>query len=362
MATFEKPKESFRRGNIEEHVFDLNDRNHSIFVSKAESPIASIHFVSGFKTDVNNYYRIARRFADIGIESILCPLRDPGYDIDFDAEYNELAKAVYVKGKLDQFTTPNIPIFAGNHSTGGFLFTKLLSQENSAAIIAQRYKGFFMEAPFYGSWFHRHPLVAPAAKAISRRNANELVGNTGIEISLMKRFNEELHEKLAEFKANVTHEQALYFEHITSAFLNSIKETEFPTTIKNMPSLMVLGNNDDYGWNKLSEEIATRINTPIIPVNAGHRVLFKSDEGLREVINFTLETLSGRYENPTPSSTKTFAESTTDKLSRLFHSMSFPSLGIPPKKLPTLNPTANDTNQSSLPSMAQDHKLKDGPQ
>lgn len=235
---------------------------------ECENPIMTAHFVKGFKSSPFLYEQLLEDLVENNINVILVTLPDPLDEIDFFKDYEKLAKAVYIDGELDNYIESNAPLFAANHSTGGFLLTKLLMDEDNAETFKQRYEGALFASPFYGSAYHRSGILAPVAKLYSRIFSESAVGTTWLERQFLKATNATQSEE--DMKEIANHRQALYMNGPTKKLMDDIRKTGFPDTIKDMPISFVLGRQDQVSYNLLSHEVAGALHADIRTLEGGH--------------------------------------------------------------------------------------------
>lgn len=250
---------------------------------ECENPIAEIHFVKGFKSSPFLYEQLLEDLVENNINAVLITLPDPLDEIDFFEDYEKLVKAVYIDGELDDFTTSHAPLFAANHSTGGFLLSKLLMDESNAEIFKDRYESALFASPFYGSAYHRSGILAPLAKLYSRIFSDSAVGTTWLERQFFKATNITLSEEDKKELAN--HRQALYMNGPTKELMDDIRTNGFPHVIKDMSISFVLGQQDQVSYNVLSHEVANEINANVRTLQGGHSQHRKRQFGRDFIVN-----------------------------------------------------------------------------
>lgn len=177
-------------------------------------------------------------------------------------------KAVYVDGELDGLTKSHAPLVAANHSTGGFLLTKLLMDEKHAKTFTDRYESALFASPFYGSAYHRAGVLAPLAKLYSRIFSEHAVGTTWLERQFSKAANAT--QSYEDMKEIANHRQALYMNGPTQKLMEDIRTKGFPDVIKAMPKSFVLGRQDAVSYNLLSYEVASTMNAKATTLEGGH--------------------------------------------------------------------------------------------
>lgn len=256
-----------------------------------ENPIAEIHFIKGFKSHPKYYEDFLKTMHDNGINVVMVTLPDPGDNIDYLEDYEKIAKALLIDGALDRSGYPPTPKFIVTHSTGGYLLTKQLMDEQKAASIHERYQGAYFAAPYYGSKYHRMRGIAPLGRLYSRVFADSAVGTTWLErkgsILLDRLFNQAADpievmqngiEEDEDLKAIANHRQGLYMDGPTRALINEIEAHGFPDAAKSFPTLFLTGTTDNVCLNSLTEKVAGAIGGLHVSVQGGHSLLRKTQE------------------------------------------------------------------------------------
>tara|TARA_B100000242_G_scaffold288679_1_gene257265 strand:- start:2475 stop:3476 length:1002 start_codon:yes stop_codon:yes gene_type:complete len=251
---------------------------------ECDNPIAEIHFIKGFKSSPLLYEDLMEDLMENNINIILVSLPNPLDEIDFFEDYEKIAKAVYLDGELDDITSGTLPLIAANHSTGGFLMTKLLMDEDKAERINQRYTGAIFASPFYGSAYHRNTILAPFTKLYSKIFSRHAVGTTWLERQFTRAAAPLQSEDYLKSMAN--HRQALYMDGPTSELVRDIHAQGFPDILKDIKPTFLLGKKDKVSYNALSHSVAKIMGATIKELNGGHSQIRKSEQGRNFLINY----------------------------------------------------------------------------
>ncbi len=256
-------------------VMELGGIETMVTVAEAENPVATIHFVKGFKSHPVYYKELLDDMTAAGINVVLVTLPDPGEHVDFIEEYEGLVHAVYAEGALDHLVDDTVPRIAAGHSTGAFLFAKMLTKDVLAKTISERYESSFSAAPFFGSKHHNRPLLGRLARLYSTLFADTPVGNTWMERLLSK---SELADR-KDIKMLANHRQALYMDQPTQEFMKHIREHGFSKHARDIDHKFVLGMRDDVSHNGLSREVAQMLDARVIELVGGHSTVRKRPAG-----------------------------------------------------------------------------------
>ncbi|MFN3700384.1 MAG: hypothetical protein ACK4VI_02545 [Alphaproteobacteria bacterium] len=272
---FRHPIEHMRLGGVDTYI----TRAH------IKDPIAEVHFIKGFKSNPYLYEKLLNTLNKSGINVTLVTLPDPADEIDFLESYEKIAKAVYIDGELDRLSKYTAPKIAANHSTGGFLLTKLLTDPDHAKRFSERYEGTVMAAPFYGSRYH-NSIWRGAAKLYSRVFANAAVGTTFLESAFLRAIqsSDETNKQIA------NHRQALYMHRPTSELMQAIRESGFPRVLKRENIHFLSGEHDLVSHNPFIEEVANIMGAKTDSVDSGHSFIHKTDEGIQKLISIIKST------------------------------------------------------------------------
>lgn len=250
---------------------------------ECENPIAEVHFVKGFKSSPFLYEQLLEELAENNINVVLVTLPDPLDEIDYLEDYEKLVKAVYIDGELDGLTNTSAPRFASNHSTGGFLLTKLLMDEDNAKSFKSRYESALFASPFYGSAYHSTGLFAPLAKLYSRIFSERAVGTTWLERQFYKAATAT--QSYEEMKEIANHRQALYMNGPTKELMENVRARGFPEALKSMPISFVLGRQDQVSYNLHSHEVANAMSAEVHTLEGGHSQHRKRKFGRDFIVN-----------------------------------------------------------------------------
>lgn len=254
--------------------------------AEAEDPVATLHFVKGFKSDPKHYKDFLDDMVSKNINVVLVTLPDPLEEIDFYEEYEYIAEAVYLGGELDYLTDPNLPLIAGNHSTGGFLLTKLLTSPLLAQEFSERYDANALIAPFYGSRYHSDNYIGPLAKLYSKIFGNKLVGTTWLERQFYKAAANDNQE---EDKMLANHRQALYMMGPTQKLMKEIRKNGLPESLHDMQTKFFLSLDDQVSHNLLSAEVAAEMQADIVPLDGTHSHVRETAHGRSIFADFILD-------------------------------------------------------------------------
>ena len=254
--------------------------------AEAENPVATLHFVKGFKSSPELYKEFLDDMVSKGINVVLVTLPDPYEEVDFFEEYEFIAEAVYLGGELDYLTDPDLPRIAANHSTGGFLLTKLLSSEIEAEVFNERYDGSAYVAPFYGSRYHRASYLGPLATLYSYLAGDRLVGTTWLERQFYKAAANDNEE---EEKMVANHRQALYMDRPTRRLMNDIRKNGMPDAVMEKPSKFFLSMNDQVSYNVLATEVAREMGANIKLLDGSHSHVRQTQNGRDALSDFVLD-------------------------------------------------------------------------
>lgn len=265
-----------------------------VTTSTCENPIAEVHFVKGFKSSPNLYKKLIRTLHDNTINAVMVTLPDPADDVHYLEDYEKITKAVFADGELDKSGYPPTPKFALTHSTGGYLLTKLLMDEQNAKAIAERYQSSLFAAPYYGTKWHRMPYIGRFGRTYSRWNADQPAGMTWLErkgSSLIERmFNSasgyedgiEHEDNILEndgLKAIANHRQGLYMDTPTAQLVDDIRQRGFPEAARAFPTIFLTATHDKVCHNPLAVEVAENIGGRHFSIRGGHSLLRKTQEG-----------------------------------------------------------------------------------
>lgn len=253
---------------------------------EAENPVATVHFVKGFKSSPYLYKDFMDEMVANGINVILVTLPDPEHDLDFFEEYEYIAEAVYLGGELDYLTDPELPLIAANHSTGGYLLTKLLTSDLQAEVFNDRYDASAYVAPFYGSRYHNTDYLGPLAKLYSRIFGSRLVGTTWLERQFYKAA---ANDNSEEDKMLANHMQALYMHGPTQALMKTIRDKGLPSISKDMPSKFFLSLDDQVSYNVLAAEVAAEMYADIVPLDGTHSHIRETAHGRAIFADYILD-------------------------------------------------------------------------
>ncbi|MFP4313475.1 MAG: hypothetical protein ACLFR0_04015 [Alphaproteobacteria bacterium] len=255
--------------------------------AQAKNPYATVQFIKGFKSSPYLYEELMHTLTDHGINVTLVSLPDPEDEIDFLDDYEHIAKAVYVDGELDHLHNENLPLIAASHSIGGFLMTKLLTEEDSAQKINERYESAFLASPFYGSKYHRIPVIKTFAFLYSTFNGHAYVGTTWLERQFLNAAND---TKEGE-KALANHKQALYMDVPTHNLIQDIRTNGFPDIARELPITFHLSSHDQVSFNALAKEISGHLNSKVIESIGGHSHIRATEAGRRLLTFDVLDTI-----------------------------------------------------------------------
>lgn len=264
-----------------------------VTTSVCASPVAEAHFIKGFKSDINLYKKLIRTLHDNNINAVMVTLPDPADEVNYLEDYEKIAKAVFVDGELDKSGFPPTPKFAVTHSTGGYLLTKLLMDEQNAKTIARRYQSALFAAPYYGTKWHRMPYIGSVGKIYSDYHADKPVGMTWLErtgTSLLERlfsaasgYNDGTEDESIleneDLKALANHKQGLYMDGPTAQLIQDIAEKGFPEIARSFPTFFLTAARDKVCYNPLAVQVANQINGQHFEIKGGHSLLRKTQEG-----------------------------------------------------------------------------------
>ena len=268
-----------------------------VTVAEARNPVACVHFIKGFKSHPHIYQDLLEELNRSNISVVLITLPDPENRIGYMDDYESIAHDVCVEGAVDFLTTNTIgiPKILASHSTGGFLITKALMDEEQAAAISQRYAGTFFAAPFYGNKYHRHPMLRPVTHFISAAMGEVPVGTTWLE----RQFQMSPSDEHDDVKMLANHRQAIYMDGPTKDLVKQIKKEGFSDAAINMDHTFLLGNQDQVSYNALSKAVAHALSAKVCTFDGGHSMVRKSPEGrkaLTSQVYITLQKLAAAEE------------------------------------------------------------------
>lgn len=244
-------------------------------------PIAELHFIKGFKSSPDLYSDLIRQLIENRINIVLVTLPDPSEDIHFLEDYEKIARGVYIDGALDTVTPGNPPKIAANHSTGGFLLTKLLMDQGDAYLFRERYQGTFCAAPFYGTPYYRIGILSSLTRLYSHLAANKTVGTTWLE--------RQFHNAATlddDPRSYANHKQALYMDSPTKALIERIRKDGFPDAAKDIPALFLAGRQDNVSHNGLVREVAKAMGANFQMQSGGHSQIRQSIEARHLLIDY----------------------------------------------------------------------------
>ncbi len=248
-------------------------------VLKADEPVATLHFIKGFKSSPEYYADFMRDMADSGFNVVLVTLPDPGDDVDFMESYEDIMRAVCVDGALDKVAGgDNLPRVLGSHSTAGFIKSKFLLDPVDARKIASRYQGAVFAAPFYGNPLYRLKFIRPLTHAYSKAAGKIAVGTTWLERQFVRANDNDLSEGE---KAIANHHQAVYMDGPTKAFMDDLQSGRrfYTEDAHAFPTKFMLADGDKVGFNSLSRAVAGQLNAEVVPVRGSHSEHRKTLEG-----------------------------------------------------------------------------------
>ncbi len=263
-----------------------------ITVVTCPNPVAELHFIKGFKSNPILYAALIDELIQSNINVILVSLPDPLDETHFFEDYEKIAKAVYVEGALDKISPNNPPLIAANHSTGGFLLTKLLMDESNAQKIHDRYEGIVFASPFYGSLYHRHRIFAPISHLYSRLVSDKAIGTTWLERQFYKAATLEPDD---DEKSFANHRQALYMDGPTRDLMQDIHYDGFPEIARKIPSVFLIGRNDKVSYNVLTNEVAEKLQSNVYLLDGGHSQVRKTPQGREFLIDFIKDKTQNAY-------------------------------------------------------------------
>lgn len=263
-----------------------------VTTAEAKNAFATLHFLKGFKSSPYLYEDLMHALTDHGINVVLISLPDPEDEIDFLEDYEQIARAVYIDGELDYLHDPELPMIAANHSIGGFLFTKFLMDEENAKAISERYESAFLASPFYGSKYHRIPVLKTLTYLYSIFNASAHVGTTWLERQFLHAANDNYSEGK---KALANHRQALYMDVPTNELVNEIRLKGFPEISQKFPVVFHTAAYDQVSFNALTTEVASHLNSKLISSLGGHSHIRETEAGQRLLIYEILDVIQKKW-------------------------------------------------------------------
>lgn len=261
--------------NFPVSVMKLGGVETMVTVAEAKDPVATIHFLKGFKSHPVLYKKFLEDMTQAGINVVLVTLPDPGEQTDYMEDYEKIAQAVYVDGEVDSLLNDKLPRIAASHSTGSFLKMKLLTQDDEAKAMTERYDSTFSAAPFFGNKYHRLILFGHLARLYSSLQKHVPVGTTWLE----RQFSNAAGTDPKEIKMLANHRQALYMDKPTKALMNHIRANGFSEYAKNIRHTFMLGHQDMVSYNALSREVAKHLGAKVAMMEGGHSMVRKRESG-----------------------------------------------------------------------------------
>ena len=233
-----------------------------------------VDLLKGFKSDIGCWQPPVNATAQYaGHRTNVYGFRHPGNSVDFLPEYRERAQEIFCGG--DEFTDTGIPRVASAHSLGAFLLMELLTDDETASAIAERYDAITTFNGFLGSQYKNTPLRERYANWF--RDA--AVGTTWIERRFSRASKEyETHEL-------PTHAQGLMFDKESDILLEKIFDNGgFSKAVENTPITFVIGNYDTVCDNDAIRQVAGITGARVAPFNVNHNAMMFS-----EVQNFFVQ-------------------------------------------------------------------------
>ena len=284
------------------HRMRVGNVDTTVTVAKAENPVATIHLLKGFKSSPLIYKNLLDEAVLAGINVVMVTLPDPDDQADFMDDYDAIANAFFNKGELDSMVPENLPVIAATHSTGGFLLTRILMNDEAAATIKDRYASLYNSAAFFGNKHYRG-IRRQFSIALSGLNGDTPVGETALEkavLTLRGIFDSETKDMLQKYKAMkavVNHKQALYMDAPTRDLLIQSKQSGFPEISTQIPVTFVLLEGDKVSDNTSTKKIANALGADIETMEGTHGTIWRSKRGHHHLIahvKSTLESMNAR--------------------------------------------------------------------
>lgn len=240
-----------------------------------DTPVVSVRFQKGFKTDLHWYEAPIAMFAErFGHTTTVRNLIDPGAKLDFMDEDQDRTEEFFTFPFSEEET--DTPKVAGVHSLSAYFLSKMLMDDEKAeAFAAQGYEAIFMFNPHLGNKHHD----SIGRRAYSEVNKGRAAGTTPFERAFMKRPIISQGDGYMGYDNPPSHGQGLLFWKEGKKLIKKLEEQGgFSDAVSHIPIFVIRGSADDVNSKKKEKRFAAAIGAESIKFSTGHNAYLSCTE------------------------------------------------------------------------------------